>query len=130
MPCPPPTYRLRPHPPPRSSTPKGARDGLGLADPGRPPRGRLVPKHPSAENFTRPRPTLLCLVLAAAAVYPLTLSMPTIPVGTAYAVFTGIGAAGAVTLGIQLNHDPLSLARMTGLSFIVAGVIVLRLISP
>jgi len=82
------------------------------------------------ENFTRPRPTLLCLVLAAAAVYPLTLSMPTIPVGTAYAVFTGIGAAGAVTLGIQLNHDPLSLARMTGLSFIVAGVIVLRLIAP
>ncbi len=81
------------------------------------------------ENFTRPLYTLLCLALAAAAVYPLTLAMKTIPVGTAYAVFAGIGAVGAITLGVVVNHDPLSIARAGALSLIVAGVILARLVS-
>ncbi|WP_279582194.1 SMR family transporter [Fodinicola feengrottensis] len=51
-------------------------------------------------NFTRPLPTLLCLALAAVAVYLLSWSMNSLPVGTAYAVFTGIGAIGAITLGV------------------------------
>ena len=81
------------------------------------------------ENFTRPLPTLLCLGLAASAVYPLTLAMKTIPVGTAYAVFAGVGAVGAITLGVVINHDPLSIARAGALSLIVAGVILARLVS-
>lgn len=81
------------------------------------------------ENFTRPLPTLLCLALAAAAVYPLTLAMRTIPVGTAYVVFTGIGAAGAIALGVLIHHDPLSPGRIAALSLIVAGVILARLVT-
>lgn len=81
------------------------------------------------ENFTRPLPTLLCLALAAAAVYPLTLAMRTIPVGTAYAVFTGIGAIGAIGLGVVIYHDPLTAGRLGALALIVAGVVLARFVT-
>jgi quaternary ammonium compound-resistance protein SugE len=78
------------------------------------------------DNFTRPLPTLLCLLLAIAAVYPLTRAMDELPVGTAYAVFTGMGAIGAVALGIAISGDPFDLARIGGIALIVGGVITLR----
>jgi quaternary ammonium compound-resistance protein SugE len=78
------------------------------------------------ENFTRPLPTLVCLVLCAAAVYLLSLAMNTLPVGTAYAVFTGIGALGAITLGVLVNRDPLTLGRLAALALIVGGVALAR----
>ncbi|MEV0384762.1 multidrug efflux SMR transporter [Nonomuraea sp. NPDC050643] len=77
-------------------------------------------------NFTRPWPTLVCLLLMAAAVWLLSQAMNTLPVGTAYAVFTGIGAAGAITLGIVLNDDPVSVGRMAALALIVAGIVLAR----
>ncbi|WP_326819597.1 DMT family transporter [Streptosporangium sp. NBC_01756] len=79
------------------------------------------------DNFTRPLPTLLCLVLAAAAVYLLSRAMNTLPVGTAYAVFTGIGAVGAITLGIVVDRDPVTVGRVAALSMIVGGVILARI---
>lgn len=79
------------------------------------------------ENFTRPLPTVLCLALAAAAVYPLTLAMRTVPVGIAYAVFVGIGAVGAITLGVVVNRDPVTPGRLTALALIVAGIVLARL---
>jgi quaternary ammonium compound-resistance protein SugE len=78
------------------------------------------------EGFTRPLPTLLCLALAVAAVYPLTLAMRDIPVGTAYAVFTGVGATGAVTLGILIYGDPITALRLTGITLVVGGVVILQ----
>ncbi|MCV7170445.1 MULTISPECIES: DMT family transporter [Mycolicibacterium] len=78
------------------------------------------------EGFTRPLPTLLCLALAVAAVYPLTLAMRDIPVGTAYAVFTGVGATGAVTLGILIYGDPITALRLTGITLVVSGVVILQ----
>ena len=78
------------------------------------------------DNFTRPLPTLLCLALAAGAVYLLSRAMNTVPVGTAYAVFTGIGAIGAIVLGVVVNKDPLSLGRFAALSLIVGGVVLAR----
>lgn len=78
------------------------------------------------DGFTRPLPTLLCLVLAIAAIYPLTRAMQQLPVGTAYAAFTGIGAAGAVGLGIVASGDPVSAPRLGAIALIVAGVIALR----
>jgi quaternary ammonium compound-resistance protein SugE len=78
------------------------------------------------ENFTRPLPTLLCFVLAAAAVYLLSLAMNSLPVGTAYAVFTGIGAIGAIALGVLVYKDPLSLGRIAALALIVGGVALAR----
>lgn len=55
--------------------------------------------------------------------------MRSIPAGTAYAVFTGIGAAGAITLGVIINHDPLSVGRLAALALIVAGVILAHLVT-
>ncbi|NKY87878.1 DMT family transporter [Nocardia veterana] len=77
-------------------------------------------------NFTRPLPTLLCFVLAALAVYLLSHAMRTLPVGTAYAVFTGIGAVGAVGLGVVVDKDPLSVGRILALSMIVGGIVLAR----
>ena len=78
------------------------------------------------DGFTRVLPTLVCFVLGVAAVYPLTRAMQGIPVGTAYTVFTGIGAIGAVVLGIVLYGDPVTALRLTGITLVVTGVIALR----
>jgi quaternary ammonium compound-resistance protein SugE len=80
-------------------------------------------------GFTRPLPTLLCFVLAALAIYPLTRAMETIPVGTAYTVFTGIGATGAVLLGMILSGDPVDATRLVGIALVVAGVIILQAVT-
>lgn len=79
------------------------------------------------QNFTRPIPTVICFVLAACAVWLLSKAMDSVPVGTAYAVFTGIGAAGAVTLGVVLNHDPVGVGRIAALTLIVTGVVLAKL---
>ncbi|WP_043625742.1 DMT family transporter [Nonomuraea candida] len=79
------------------------------------------------QNFTRPLPTLVCLVLMGVAVWLLSRAMNTLPVGTAYAVFTGIGAAGAITLGIVVNDDPVSVGRLAALALIVGGIVLARI---
>ena len=78
------------------------------------------------QGFTRPLPTLVCLGLAVLAIYPLTRAMEHIPVGTAYVVFTGIGAVGAVGMGVLVSGDPVSAARVLGIALVVAGVVALR----
>lgn len=78
------------------------------------------------ENFTRPLPTVISLALMAGAVYLLSLAMNSIPVGTAYAVFTGIGAVGAIGLGIWLNDDPVSIGRLSALALIVGGIVLAK----
>ncbi|GGS82297.1 DMT family transporter [Nonomuraea spiralis] len=82
------------------------------------------------QNFTKPLPTLLCFVLMVAAVWLLSYSMKTLPVGTAYAVFTGIGAVGAIALGVVVHKDPLSVGRMIALALIVGGIVLARITSP
>ncbi|MEV4187515.1 multidrug efflux SMR transporter [Streptosporangium canum] len=78
------------------------------------------------EGFTRPIPTVICFALAAVAVWLLSKSMQTLPVGTAYAVFTGIGAVGAIGLGIVLHGDPVSAGRVAALALIVGGIVLAR----
>lgn len=80
------------------------------------------------ESFTRLWPTQLCVILGAASVYLLSRAMRELPVGTAYAVFTGIGSVGAVALGIVLYKDPLTPGRLIAVGFIVAGVLATRLL--
>ncbi|UGT71360.1 multidrug efflux SMR transporter [Nocardia gipuzkoensis] len=82
------------------------------------------------ENFTRLVPTLVCFVFGATAVYLLSRAMQTLPVGTAYAVFTGIGALGAITLGIVVNRDPLSAGRVLALALILGGIVLARITNP
>ncbi|MFC7546954.1 DMT family transporter [Plantactinospora sp. GCM10030261] len=81
-------------------------------------------------GFTRPLPTLVCFALAATAVYLLSLAMQGIPVGTAYAVFTGIGAIGAITLGIVVHQDPVTPGRVAALTLIIAGVALSHATTP
>jgi quaternary ammonium compound-resistance protein SugE len=78
------------------------------------------------ENFTRPLPTLACFALGASAVYLLSRAMNTLPVGTAYAVFTGIGAVGTVLVGVVVHKESVGILRMTALTLIVAGVTLAR----
>jgi quaternary ammonium compound-resistance protein SugE len=74
---------------------------------------------PPTEGFTRFWPSLLCL----AVIYLLSLAVRSVPVSTAYVVFTGMGAAGAVLLGLALHHDRLSLARLAAVLLIAGGVL-------
>ncbi|MEU2255943.1 DMT family transporter [Nocardia xishanensis] len=82
------------------------------------------------ENFTRPLPTVVCFALGSLAVYLLSRSMQTLPVGTAYAVFTGIGAVGAIGLGIVVHRDPLSAGRVLALALILGGIVLARVTNP
>ncbi len=81
------------------------------------------------KGFTRLGPTVLCLVLGVSAVYLLTFALRTLPIGTAYAVFTGIGAVGTVALGILISGDPATAGRLIPIALIVVGVVSLRLFS-
>lgn len=83
----------------------------------------------STNGFTRWGPTAAVLVTALLSFYLLALAMKTLPVGTAYAVWVGIGAAGAALLGVVLLGEPASLARTISLLLIVAGVVGLRVFS-
>jgi quaternary ammonium compound-resistance protein SugE len=78
---------------------------------------------PPTEGFTRFWPSLLCLALCLAVIYLLSLAVRSVPVSTAYVVFTGMGAAGAVLLGLALHHDRLSLARLAAVLLIAGGVL-------
>ena len=64
------------------------------------------------KGFTHPLPTALCFALGVGAVYLLTHALKTQPIGTAYAVFTGIGATGTIALGVVFFDDPASPGRI------------------
>jgi quaternary ammonium compound-resistance protein SugE len=79
-------------------------------------------------GFSRPLPTLIVVAVALASFWLLGLAMRALPVGTAYAVWVGIGAAGAAALGIVLFSEPATAARVGCIALIVAGVIGLKLV--
>lgn len=81
------------------------------------------------EGFTRFWPSAITLIAMLVSVVLLGLAMKSIPVGTAYAVWTGIGTLGAVILGIYLFNEPATLARMLCLGLIVVGIIGLKAVS-
>ncbi|WP_067568974.1 DMT family transporter [Nocardia acidivorans] len=82
------------------------------------------------QNFTKPLATLICFVLMVTAVYLLSYALRTLPVGTAYAIFTGIGAVGAIGLGVIVQRDPLSAGRVLALSLIIGGIVLARVTNP
>ena len=82
----------------------------------------------ASNGFTRPGPTILTLVLMGISVWLLGAAMKSLPVGTAYAVWTGIGAVGAVIVGIVFMHESASLLRLGCVALIVAGIAGLRLL--
>ncbi len=81
------------------------------------------------EGFTRPIPSLLTATAMIASFWLLSLAMKTIPVGTAYTVWTGIGAVGVAMFGMILFDEPRDLARILCLLLIISGVIGLKVFS-
>jgi quaternary ammonium compound-resistance protein SugE len=82
------------------------------------------------EGFTRLVPTVLTLAAMAVSVWLLGLAAKTLPIGTAYAVWVGIGAAGTAALGMVLFREPADWMRLLCLGLILAGVAGLKLVSP
>jgi quaternary ammonium compound-resistance protein SugE len=82
------------------------------------------------DGFTRLLPSALTVLAMIASVVLLGWSLKTLPVGTAYAVWTGIGAVGTALLGMALFGDPATVARLACIGLIVAGIVGLKLVSP
>jgi quaternary ammonium compound-resistance protein SugE len=81
------------------------------------------------EGFTRLMPSLLTIGAMIVSLALLGLALKTLPVGTAYAVWTGIGAVGTAILGIVLLGDPATAARLGSIGLIVAGIVGLKLVT-
>jgi quaternary ammonium compound-resistance protein SugE len=80
------------------------------------------------EGFTRPVPTMLTVFAMLASLGLLGLALRSLSVGTAYAVWTGIGTTGTVLLGIYLFDEPATAARLACIALIVAGIIGLKFV--
>lgn len=81
------------------------------------------------DGFTRLLPSVLTLVSMVASVVLLGLSLKTLPVGTAYAVWTGIGTVGTALLGIWLFGEPATAIRLACIGLIVAGIAGLKFVT-
>lgn len=82
-----------------------------------------------SEGFTRLWPSVFTVVFAGISLWLLTQALRTIPVGTGYAIWTGIGALGVAVLGIILFNDSASWPRLMCIGLIVSGVVGLKLVS-
>lgn len=80
-----------------------------------------------SEGFTRLLPSLGMLVSGGISFYLLSVAMQSIPVGTAYAVWTAIGTAGAVLIGIFILGEPANALRLVGIVVVLGGVVMLKL---
>jgi quaternary ammonium compound-resistance protein SugE len=80
-------------------------------------------------GFTRPLPTVLTIVCVVLSMGLLGLAVRTLPLGTAYAIWTGIGTVGTVFLGILLFGEQATPARLLCIGLIVAGIIGLKLVT-
>ena len=83
----------------------------------------------AAEGFTRFVPSVLVVVGYALAFYFLSLTLRTIPLGVAYAIWAGVGVALVALVGWAVYHQSLDIAALIGIALIVSGVIVLNLFS-
>ncbi|WP_322516746.1 quaternary ammonium compound efflux SMR transporter SugE [Rhodopseudomonas palustris] len=81
------------------------------------------------EGFTRLVPSVLTIAAMIVSIGLLGLALKTLPIGTAYAIWTGIGAVGTAVLGIVLFGDPATAARLSCIGLIVAGIIGLKVVT-
>lgn len=82
------------------------------------------------EGFTRLWPTVWTIVAMAISLWLLGIALKTLPVGTAYSVWVGVGAVGTVVLGIALFEESADAARLISVGLIIAGIIGLKLATP
>lgn len=79
-----------------------------------------------SDGFTRPLPSALTIVGALASFWLLALAMKSLPVGTAYAVWVGIGAVGTAVAAVFLFNEPVNTMRVLGVLLILAGIAALK----
>ncbi len=84
---------------------------------------------PSTDGLTRPAPTAAFVVLLGASMLALARATESIPVGTAYAVWVGIGAVGAALVGIAVHGDPATPARLAFLTLLIVAIVGLKVTS-
>ena len=82
-----------------------------------------------SEGFTRFTPSVVTIVFMILSVVLLSISMRTLPLGTAYTVWTGIGAMGSFILGIIVLNEPMTAMRMIAAVLIVSGLVLMKLSS-
>ena len=82
-----------------------------------------------SEGFTRLTPSVVTIVFMILSVVLLSISMRTLPLGTAYTVWTGIGAMGSFILGIMVLNEPMTAMRMIAAVLIVSGLVLMKLSS-
>ena len=82
-----------------------------------------------SEGFTRLTPSVVTIVFMILSVVLLSMSMRTLPLGTAYTVWTGIGAMGSFILGIMVLNEPMTAMRMIAAVLIVSGLVLMKLSS-
>ena len=80
------------------------------------------------EGFSRLWPSVWTILAMVLSLVMLSYALKTLPIGTAYAVWTGIGACGTAILGIVLFGEPATAARLVSLGLIIAGIIGLKLV--
>ena len=81
-------------------------------------------------GFTRPMPTALTVTAMVLSLWLLGVAVRTLPLGTAYAIWTGIGTVGTVAVGIMLFEEPASIVRLLCVALIVSGIVGLKLVTP
>jgi len=79
-----------------------------------------------SEGFSRLLPTLIMLITMAGSFWLLAIAMRTIPLGTAYIIWTGIGAVGAFIVGITLLAEPVNPMRIVAAALIVSGLVLMK----
>ena len=82
------------------------------------------------EGFTRLWPSLWTILAMLVSLWLLGIAMKSLPIGTAYSVWVGVGAAGTVILGIALFNEPVNAFRLVSVGLIIAGIVGLRLATP
>ena len=82
------------------------------------------------QGYTRLWPTIWTVLAMIASVWLLGIAMRSLPVGTAYSIWVGVGAVGTVILGIVLFGEPANAARLISIMLIIAGIVGLKLATP
>ena len=82
-----------------------------------------------SDGFTKPLPSLLVVVGYGIAFYLISLSLRQIPIGTAYAIWSGVGTAATAAIGVLLWKETLEPGRIIGIALIIIGVVVLQAFS-
>jgi quaternary ammonium compound-resistance protein SugE len=83
-----------------------------------------------SDGFSRPGASAITLVGMIASVWLLALAMRTLPLGTSYMIWTGIGAVGTFIVGLAVLGEPISMMRIAAATFIVVGIVLMKLSAP